>query len=118
MPRKTPRLRLAVVPAVALLLAGAASNVASAAPPLLERLAQYRILDASGRVAYAPKTDATGRIVLRPAYPPPLLLRSKPFVLTGYAGAQYGPIRDRYETTGYLSTRDHGSHHGHFWSGR
>ena len=69
---------------------------AAAAPPWLTGYSQYRIVDASGRVA--PRLERAGvgrdRVALRPV-PPPLLLRARPFYLSGYVGGNYGPGRGR-----------------------
>jgi hypothetical protein len=75
-----------------LVLALVPASLAPAAPPLIEGFNQYRIVDASGRVA--PRTDlpAAGRVALRPTFSPPLLLRGRPWYLSGYAGATYGPV--------------------------
>ena len=94
MKRTVRRLSLAGAAGTAL-LAVAPSGRAWAQAPLRERLGSYRILDASGRIA--PKVpavaDGQGRVALRPAYPPPLLLRGRPSYLGGYAGTYYGPGR-------------------------
>lgn len=110
---RTPRRpRAAALPA-AFLLALAAAGPAGAAPPWLERLGSYRVLDASGRIA--PNTGPTrfGRVAMRPAGPPPLLFRARPMFLSGYAGASYAPARagGPYNTTGHV--HPHGAVGGH-----
>jgi hypothetical protein len=69
------------------------TNYAAAAPPLVERLAGYRVVDASGRIAYrtAEATPGSGRVAYRPSYSPPYLMRARPYYLAGYAGVNYGP---------------------------
>lgn len=90
-----------------------------AAPPLLEGLGSYRIVDASG--AIAPRVDVSGadRVTLRPAYPPSPLLRARPMFVSGYAGAYYGPPRtpQLLAPTGYYAGHKH-SHHSGWLSGR
>ncbi len=66
-------------------------GVAPAAPPWLEGLRNYRIVDASGRIDYRPDPNATGRIAYRPTSAPSIFLRGRPFFASGYAGALYGP---------------------------
>jgi hypothetical protein len=88
--------------------------VALAAPPWLEGLGSYRIMDASGRIA--PRTEVTpgGRVALRPAYAPNLLLRGRPYYLSGYAGAVYGRQAGQrgLDATGY-HVQQGGHAHGH-----
>jgi hypothetical protein len=89
------RFPLIVGAATVLLVSVAPSGRARAQATLRERLGSYRIMDASGRIT--PRTpvvaDGQGRVALRPAYPPPLLLRGRPSYLAGYAGTYYGPGR-------------------------
>jgi hypothetical protein len=86
--------RLVAITALWLLLILVPAGRAQSAPPWwLEGLGQYRIVDASGRIAYRPSTDASLRVAYRPAYPPSPLLRGRPLYLSGYAGATYGPGR-------------------------
>lgn len=93
MTRTNRRLLAVLASTLGPFLAASTEPPAAAAPPWLEGLGQYRIVDASGRIA--PRTDpaAPGRVVLRPAYPPSPLLRGNPLFLSGYAGATYGPRR-------------------------
>ncbi len=97
--------RALLVPGLTALLLGSQVGHAVAAPPWLERLGEYRIVDASGRVAPRSETDATGRIAYKPAYAPPPLLRARPFYASGYAGAAYGRNARRapLEPTGYYA---------------
>ncbi len=104
------RSRLASICGLPAVLALTLSGGATAAPPLFEGLGQYRILDASGRIAPRGVSDSGGRVALRPAYPPPLLLRARLLSLSGYAGATYGPARRAVPLT---PTTHHVGHHGH-----
>jgi hypothetical protein len=92
MPRRPARLSGFSSLTMTLMLALMPASLATAAPPLIEGFNQFRIVDASGRVA--PRTDlaASGRVALRPTFSPPLLLRGRPWYLSGYAGATYGPV--------------------------
>ena len=84
--------RLVVVATLALGLIVTTLTGVQAAPPLIEGARNFRIVDASGRIA--PRTDfgPSDRVALRPSHaPPPLLLRSKLLYLSGYPGATYGP---------------------------
>ena len=83
-------------------------------PPLGQRLGEYRILDASGRIAPRSLTDASGRTALRPAYAPHWLLRARPMYLSGYAGATYGPQRPRAP----LTPTEHLHRPSHFFRAR
>jgi hypothetical protein len=114
MTRTKRRTRAAVLIAIAALVAPVARQ-ATAAPPWLERLREYRIVDASGRITPRAVSDASGRVVLRPANPPPILMRGRPFYLSGYAGARYGPAAP-LSPTGYHagpSAGGHGHMHAH-----
>ena len=93
---------------------------AAAAPPLIEGLGQYRVLDASGRVAPMVPTDAAGRIALRPAVAPGVLLRGRPIYLSGYAGQTYdrNPATAAPVPTGYYGRPHPGGLFGRFWHGR
>ncbi len=62
---------------------------AQAAPPWWEGYGQYRIVDASGKVAQRGAGGPGDRVVMRPSGPLPFLLRSRPYYLSGYAGATY-----------------------------
>jgi hypothetical protein len=84
----------------------------------MERLGEYRVLDASGRIAYRTDAAGPGRIAYRPAAPPPLL-RSRPFYPTGYPGARYGPAGaggPLYPTSDVAGTGPrHGGFFRHLW---
>jgi hypothetical protein len=90
-PSFLPRLASAFL--LALLINAASPAPLQAAPPWLQGLGQYRIVDASGRITPRANADASGRIAYRPAYPMSPLLRAKTFNYTGYPGANYGPSR-------------------------
>jgi hypothetical protein len=111
MTRTNRRTRAAVLTALLLALAPAAARPATAAPPWLERLRGYRILDASGRITPRAVADGSGRVVLRPANPPSILMRGRPFYLSGYAGARYGPAAP-LSPTGYHAPAAVGHGHG------
>ncbi len=89
------------------LLALLAASSAQAAPPWLERYRQYRVVDASGRIAPRPVGVAGDRVVMRPAGPVPFLFRSRPYNLAGYAGAVY-PDRMLAPTSHHVLTHGHG----------
>jgi hypothetical protein len=95
------------VSVLALVVSAVPARVAPAQPPLLERLAEYRVVDASGRIAPRAVAAGPGRVALRPAYPPPLLLRGRPYYFSGYYGATYGPL----VPTGYWPGHGHGHVH-------
>lgn len=102
--------RFALVFGLIVFSAFALASRASAAPRLFERFGQYRIVDASGRIEPRGVSGTSDRVALRPAYPPPWLLRGRPLTLSSYAGATYGPRRP----AGPLSpTTHHVGHHGH-----
>ena len=104
MTRTTRRIALIAL-AVALFTAGPV-RPASALPPWLEGLGDYRDVDASGRVE--PRLDpGRDRVALRPVPTSPLL-RARPFYLSGYPGATYGASRNRapvFNETGYYAGR-------------
>lgn len=115
--------RRLLIPALPALLSLVSAHPTHAAPPWLERLSDYRVVDASGRIAPMTATDATGRIVQRPTYaPPPPLLRARPFYASGYAGAIYGRNRRpaTLEPTGYYAGAGPKAcgHIGPCWHGR
>lgn len=105
------RSRIALLSALTIWMA---ALPASAAPPIFGGLGQYRIVDASGRITPRAASDASGRVVMRPATPPPLMLRAKPYFLSGYAGAAYGPRNPGYPATYHEAT---GRRFAHFWHG-
>ena len=87
MTRATRRL---LIPVLTALLHVVSAGLVSAAPPWLERLGDYRIVDASGRITPLTDPNLTGRLAYKPAYAPSPLLRARPFYPSGYAGARYG----------------------------
>jgi hypothetical protein len=105
--------KLVVILAIAGPVSLVAANFATAAPPAFERWRQYRILDASGRVAPLAVSDASGRVAMRPTYAPPPLLRAKRFYLSGYAGASYAPRRPLNPTSYRVEGRFGPLWHGH-----
>ncbi len=105
--------RRIVVPAFSALMfaATAGVGVATAAPYWLEGLRDYRVLDASGRVAPRIDPGAAGRNAYRPVFSPPPLMRARPFYPSGYAGARYGRGRT-LNPTGYVGGRKACGHVG------